>query len=180
MEESGEQKIDWKQIERDYRADKGSCKVLALKYGVKPALVSDHCYKGNWNLRKAQIVKRAEEVAEKTIVSALVSQSKVWVDETLGRMKERRQNIDASIEQMQPAMDPALLLSVCRAEQVVNDVARQSLGLKDDKASVTVNVAVSQQVLSSFDCVKKLNASGELAQVVVDLEELRTAELEDD
>lgn len=126
------------------------------------------------------IVARVEKVVERKMADEIMSKSQAWIAQTVERMAKYRVKIDDSAEQMHPAIDPLALTQLAKTEQIVDDLARRSLGIKDEKSQLTVNVAVSQQVLASFDCVKKLHQGGELTAVEIDLEELRTAELEED
>lgn len=150
---------NWSKIKAAYQRGEGSCRELAIDFGVNQDTLSNRCKREKW---RSEITELKQKVAEK-VVENLVDRATQWVEDTITRGQRARTIIDATIEQYatddkgRPVIEMPDVSTMLHAEQKADDLTRRALGLKDEvevNHKGSVGMVLSKEVLEELEQVK--------------------------
>ena len=140
----------WKAIERDYSAGEGSCRDLALRYGVKPSAVSQRAFRRGWRIAKVEVEQAVVE-ASTNLVEELSKELAARRVEHLRRSTAVAARlllkVEGRVDRLKDNAPLQELRGIVGAFRDLLSAAETPLGIAPAKPAVEVNVSGAPQVM---------------------------------
>lgn len=155
----------WLKARASYEAGEGTLFEIGQKFDIAFYSIQQKSAKQGWNLRKRKTIERTIEKVSEKLANKMVTEAEAWINETKFRSKRIRSDIDKSRDQFATdqsgsvVMDMLNIKTMAQAEAIVDETARQSLGIADVPVGVDITsggLSFQEMLLNSLAAARTM------------------------